>query len=248
MSIGPSRCPPSIRSGARRASPCCRTSAGCIRSAISSWPSCSWTTSGASATGDLCSRRWIAPAGTSRRARSVTSRGLIALAVVLAIGSAALAIASPRWTVATAVDRWEGLQALPRVAVEVTVLPHHPDLSGEVLVQRITEALRRNQPAPTVDPASPDRLHLMVMVKSYSSADLRGYYLPLSQAYGIGPVRLVVERQAQVAGLPGPVAAQVWQAERQAKGPWRSSAAEILSLADEVVSAFLADYRRAVDK
>ena len=44
----------------------------------------------------------------------------------------------------------------------------------------------------------------------------------------------------------GPVWATVWQTERQAKGPWRSSASEILELADEVVGSFLADYRRAV--
>jgi hypothetical protein len=38
----------------------------------------------------------------------------------------------------------------------------------------------------------------------------------------------------------------VWQAERQAKGPWRSSASEIAELTDELVAAFLVDYRRAL--
>ena len=56
----------------------------------------------------------------------------------------------------------------------------------------------------------------------------------------------MVERPAAISGLPGPVWATVWQTERQAKGPWRSSAGEILELADEVVGSFLADYRRAV--
>ena len=71
-------------------------------------------------------------------------------------------------------------------------------------------------------------------------------HLPLSQDYGIGPIRLAVERPAAISGLPSPVWATVWQTERQAKGPWRSSASEILELADEVVGSFLADYRRAV--
>ena len=41
---------------------------------------------------------------------------------------------------------------------------------------------------------------------------------------------------------------QVWQAERQAKAVWRSWAAEILELTDEVVGAFLMDYRRALGR
>jgi len=82
-------------------------------------------------------------------------------------------------------------------------------------------------------------------VRSYSSSELRGFYLPLSQTYGIGPVRLAVERPAAIAGLPAPVPAIVWQAERLAKGPWRASAAEILALTDAVLASFLADYRRA---
>jgi hypothetical protein len=147
---------------------------------------------------------------------------------------------------ATGAERWDGLRALARVAVEVTFSPNHPDLSTDELKKRVEEAVRRAQPAPAVDPASADRLHLTVAVRSYSSSDLRGYYLPLSQAYGIGPVRLAIERPAVFAGLPAPIPAQVWQTEREAKGPWRSSASEILELTDEVVASFLADYRRAL--
>ena len=61
-------------------------------------------------------------------------------------------------------------------------------------------------------------------------------------------MRLVLERPAQLTGLGAPIAVQVWQAERQAKGAWRNSAAEILELTDEVVAAFLMDYRRALGK
>jgi hypothetical protein len=85
----------------------------------------------------------------------------------------------------------------------------------------------------------------MIAVRSYSTTDLRGFYLPLSQVYGIGPVRLVVERVGVIPALPMPVAAQVWQTERLAKGPWRNSPTEILELVDEVVASFLGDYGRA---
>jgi hypothetical protein len=147
---------------------------------------------------------------------------------------------------AGAAERWEALQAVPRVALEVTFSPHHPDLTAEEARRRLEESLRRNQPAPLVDAASADRLRLTISVRSYSSSELRGFYLPLSQAYGIGPVRLWLERPAAISGLPHPLWAIVWQTERQAKGPWRTSAAEILELADEVAGSFLADYRRAL--
>jgi hypothetical protein len=58
----------------------------------------------------------------------------------------------------------------------------------------------------------------------------------------------MLERPAQISGLGAPIAVQVWQAERQAKSPWRNSAAEILDLTDELVVAFLLDYRRALGK
>ena len=165
------------------------------------------------------------------------------LALAAMIGLAALPA-----RVAVGAERWETLQALPRVAVEVTLSPNHPELLVEDIRRRVEDMVRRGPIAPTVEAGSAERLHLIVAVRVYSSSDLRGYYLPLSQAYGIGPVRLVLERPAQVAGLAAPVVVPVWQAERQAKGPWRTSAAQILELTDEVVAAFLDDYRRAVGR
>jgi hypothetical protein len=135
-----------------------------------------------------------------------------------------------------------------QVAVDVTVSPNHPDLGVEEMRRRVEDGVRRGQPAPVVETGSAERLHLTVGVRAYSSSELRGFYLPLSQAYGIGPVRLALERPAQLSGLAAPIAVQVWQAERQAKGAWRNSAAEILELTDEVVAAFLTDYRRALGK
>jgi hypothetical protein len=142
-------------------------------------------------------------------------------------------------------ERWEGLQGVVRVGVDVSLSPNHPDLVVEEVRRRVEAGVRRGQPAPVVETGSAERLHLTVGVRAYTSSELRGFYLPLSQAYGIGPVRLVLERPAQLSGLGAPITVQVWQAERQAKGAWRNSAAEILDLTDGVVAAFLVDYGRA---
>ena len=101
--------------------------------------------------------------------------------------------------------------------MDVSVSPNHPDLGVEEVRRRVEDGVRRGQPAPVVETGSAERLHLTVGVRAYSSSELRGFYLPLSQAYGIGPVRLVLERPAQISGLGAPIAVQVWQADRQAK-------------------------------
>ncbi len=166
------------------------------------------------------------------------SRWILALLVL----APALAGGAP----AMAADRWQGLQSLNSVAVEITFSPNHPDVSVDEVRQRIMDGVKRANPTPALDIGSADKLHLLIAVRQYSSSDLRGYYLPLSQAYGIGPIRLTVDRPAAISGLPTPVWATVWQTERLAKGPWRSSAYEVLELVDEVIASFLADYRRAL--
>jgi hypothetical protein len=176
------------------------------------------------------------------KAIDLVVRATRASAAALASALALHCVAAP----VAAGERWEALGALPRVALDVVVSPQHPDLPDAVVRTRVTPALGRAQPAPAVDPASPDRLRLVITVRVLSSDDLRGYSLPFSQQYGIGPVRLSLERQATVDGLPAPVAAVVWQSERLATGPMSRSAAEILGLVDEMVAVFLADYRRAL--
>jgi hypothetical protein len=176
-----------------------------------------------------------APLRASERVLMRALRSLAAVMLLVGLGGPAVAG-----------ERWDALRSLPRVDLEITFSPNHPELTAEEVRRRLEDALRRMHPAPTVDSTSADRLRLTIAVRSYSSADLRGFYLPLSQAYGIGPVRLSLERPAAVSGLSSPVWAIVWQSERQAKGPWRSSATEILELADEVLASFLADYRRAL--
>ena len=80
------------------------------------------------------------------------------------------------------------------------------------------------------------------MVRPYSATTLRGFWLPFSGTYGIGPVRLSVERTAMVTGMSTPLVASVWHTERQAAGPWRESPAEIFKLLDDALSDFLDAY------
>jgi hypothetical protein len=141
-----------------------------------------------------------------------------------------------------------GLAGLRRVAVEVVLAPDHPGVVSDDLEQRMEEAIQTSAPDLRLDPRSPDVLRLVVSVRPYSANDLRGYYLPLSGSYGLGTVRLVVERLVTVPGQPGLLPAVVWQAERLARAPWARSGAEVRALAGEVIEAFLEDYRRALGR
>jgi hypothetical protein len=154
---------------------------------------------------------------------------------------AALLLAAPVTAQAPA-----GLRALPHVAIDVIVSPEHPDVAGEALATRLEAALRAARPAPAIDPGSPDVLRLAVSVLRVSAIELRGFYLPFSGFYGIGSVRLAVERAVSVPEVAEPVRAVVWQAERPVRGPWQQSGAAVTALADTLVAAFLEDYRRAV--
>lgn len=183
------------------------------------------------------------PATTNARRRGSTRSGRVRLDAICA--SAALAALLMVSAPATAGERWEALVGLPRLGVDVVTSPAHLDLSIDAVRARLEQALRRTQPAPALDQRSAERLRLTVAVRQLSSDDLRGYHLPFSQYYGIGPVRLVVERPATVAALPGPVAAVVWQSERLATGPMARSAADVLGFVDEMAAVFLEDYRRA---
>jgi hypothetical protein len=79
-----------------------------------------------------------------------------------------------------------------------------------------------------------------------SATELRGFYLPFSGWYGLGSVRLAVERAVTVPGVAGPVRAVVWQAERPVQTSWQRSGAAIVTLVDALAVGFLEDYRRTV--
>jgi hypothetical protein len=137
-----------------------------------------------------------------------------------------------------------GLTGLERVAVRVEGTADVATLSAE-LQQRIADALRQPPRGVHIDPASPDVLRLTVGIRSLSSTTLRGFNLPFSGTYGVGPVRLALQRRVVVGGVSD-VLATVWEDERQAAGPWRGVAAQARRLTDELVDAFLAAYR-AID-
>lgn len=147
---------------------------------------------------------------------------------------------------------WPGLKGVKRVGIEVVFTPDHPQLAPEVVEKRLEDALLANPAAPRPDPKSTDRLRLVVAVREVSGNDLRGFYLPMSGTYGIGTVRLAVERQVVVVGergtaaggaIPAPIPAVVWQVDRQAHGPWRRSGAEVMALVDDLVATFVEDLR-----
>jgi hypothetical protein len=156
------------------------------------------------------------------------------VALLLAVMSASPATAEPA----------RGLAGLTTLGVDVDLDSSQDSLSSEQLARRIDARLRAAAPGLTLDPASPARLRLTVAVRPHSATTLRGFWLPFSGTYGIGPVRLSVERTAMVTGMSTPILASVWNAERQAAGPWRESPAEILRLLDETLSDFLAAYNR----
>ena len=165
---------------------------------------------------------------------------LVPLALLLALLLSVVAAGTARVDAA-----WPGLRGIKRVAIEVVFAPDHPQLAPEVVEKRIEDALLANPAAPKPDPRSTDRLRLVVAVRQVTSSDLRGYYLPWSGYYGVGTVRLAVERQMVVPGSPPAAAipAIVWQVDRQALGPWRRSRDEIMALIDDLVATLIEDMR-----
>ena len=136
------------------------------------------------------------------------------------------------------------LAGLVTVGIDVELAASQESVSAEQLTQRIRARLREGAPALTLDPAARDRLRLGVAVRPHGASTLRGFWLPFSGTYGIGLVRLSLERVVTIAGVRDPVRASVWHAERQAAGPWRESPAEILTLLDATLADFLDAYGR----
>jgi hypothetical protein len=180
-----------------------------------------------------------------RRARP----GALLTGATLGLACAALAAAPAVAPPARAADEaLRGLAGLRRVAIDIVFSPAHPGVPVEDLQNRLDEILRSAAPAaPAIDARAPDKLRLTVAVKQHSTSELRGFYLPFSASYGIGTVRLAVERPVMLAGTAGPpVRGVVWQAERPARAAWRSSATEIIGLLEDLAEVFLDDYRQAM--
>src|SRR5438093_70145 len=145
---------------------------------------------------------------------------------------------------AAAAEPAHALVGLGPIGLDVELDPSQESLSAERLARRIHARLSEGAPALPLAPVGRDRLRLTVAVRPYGATTLRGFWLPFSGTYGIGPVRLSLERLTTVVGVPEPVRASVWPAERQAAGPWRESPAEILKLLDQTPAEFPDAYRR----
>jgi hypothetical protein len=171
------------------------------------------------------------------RASGAAGVSLAALGLATAVG----ALAPVEQTHA---QGWQGLIGMPKVALEVVMTRELPGLGVDTVEMRLERALADSRPAPALDRNSVDRLQVSISVAPVSSSELRGFYLPFSGMYGIGTVRLAAIRPVRVGTRQVPFPAIVWQAERQARGPWHGAGTEALALLDELIGEFLDDYRR----
>ena len=92
----------------------------------------------------------------------------------------------------------------------------HPidTLSPEDLLARLEDGLRQAEPAIGIHEGATDRLRLIVSVRPVSATTLRGFWLPFSGTYGIGPVTLELERLVSLPGTMRSFPGIVWRAGR----------------------------------
>ena len=174
-------------------------------------------------------RRRQARVGLPRPRRGMTpaERGpvVVALLVSLAVGTAGAEL--------------PGLTRLSHVSVSVDGAHTLDALSADDLVDRLVEGLARADPPVTVADGASDRIRLTVSVRPVSATTLRGFWLPFSGTYGVGALRLGVERVVTFPGPPRTFPAVVWQTERTVGGPWRATDGEIVRLVDAMLADLL---------
>jgi hypothetical protein len=159
--------------------------------------------------------------------------------VATLVATALVTLATP------AAPQLGGLARLRHVDVAVH-LDHALDvLTAEDLLARLQDGLGRGEPPLAVSDGATDRIRLVVAVQPTSATALRGFWLPFSGTYGVGAVRLAVERLVTIPGLARPVPAVVWQTERIVGAPWRATEREIVRLLDEMVAELLTARREA---
>jgi hypothetical protein len=142
-------------------------------------------------------------------------------------------------------ERWDALREVRAVAVHVEVAEVPRWLTAEALTGRVQGMLKQRQPGPWPRPDAPDRLRLSVAVRRHGASELRGFWLPFSSTYGVGVVRLTLERPVSLSGLAAPLLAVVWEAERPVAGSWAQAEPKVIEALEGLMVAFLADYRQA---
>lgn len=133
------------------------------------------------------------------------------------------------------------LAGLRQVAVAVDLERPLEATTATELGARLVDALRRIEISVTDGAA--DRVRLRVFVYPMSATTLRGFWLPFSGTYGVGGVRLAVERVVTHPAAPHAFPAVVWQTERAVGAPWRGRDQAIARLLDEMVGELLAARR-----
>jgi hypothetical protein len=156
-----------------------------------------------------------------------------------------LAVFIGAWLAVAAAAAAQGLAGLPRVSLAVDLRYPIDTLSVEDLLARLEDGLRQAEPPIGVNESATDRLRLTIGVRPLSATTLRGYWLPFSGTYGIGPVILELERMVTAPGAAAPFPAIVWQAERIAAGPWRTTPAEVMRLLDDLIGQWQGARRQA---
>jgi hypothetical protein len=136
-------------------------------------------------------------------------------------------------------DERAGLTGLRHVSVSVD-LGHRIDrTTAEDLAEHLVGALRKAEPPLAIQDGLSERVRLTVSVRPVSATTLRGFWLPFSGTYGIGELRLGVERNVTLSGVPGTFPALVWQTTRTVGTAWHESDREIVRLLDEMVAELL---------
>jgi hypothetical protein len=128
-----------------------------------------------------------------------------------------------------------------RLAVVVDL--EHPveGADADDLGRSLASFVAARGPAVALDAVSPDRLRLTVSVLPYSSTALRGFFLPFSGTYGIGPVRLSLERAVSLPGRTSHTfTAIVWQRERVVATRWSAAGAAIGVAVQDLLDALQA--------
>ena len=180
-----------------------------------------------------------APQGVVRRMPGLLGRAIGELLKACGLGLVAVALiaAAVGAGVARAADV-DLLRDVTRIAVSVDMQHPIDDVSQDGLQRRVAAALAGRRPGVAVEAAAPDRLHLAIAVRPHSSAALRGFYLPFSGDYGIGTVRLSLERSVRLVAERGPtLTATVWEREVQIATRWSAAGAAIDAAVQELLHA-----------
>jgi hypothetical protein len=145
---------------------------------------------------------------------------------------------------AATADERASLIQLRQVSLGVEIEHPLPTMTVDDLTAHVVTSLREAEPLLVTREGLTDRIRVIVSVRPMSATTLRGFWLPFSGTYGIGAVRLAVERLVNLPGAPRPFPALVWETERVVGSSWQATDREIARLVDEMVREMVATRRQ----